>query len=66
MRFGIVGLVLLALIGAIPAHAQQSASLSGFVKDATSGETLLLANVILVGTSYGTATNTTGYYTLTN
>lgn len=66
MRVGVIGLILLALVGAMPANAQQTASLSGFVKDATSGETLLLANVILTGTSYGTATNTTGYYTLTS
>ncbi len=41
------------------------ASLNGFVKDATSGETLLFANVVIVDTQKGTATNNTGYYTLT-
>ncbi len=49
-----------------PAFGQPTASLSGFVKDATSGETLLLANVVLAGVGKGTATNTAGYYTLTN
>lgn len=56
-------LLLFACVGA--AHAQ-SASVSGFVRDAESGETLLLANVILRGTQIGTATNTSGYYTLPN
>ncbi|MFQ5572129.1 MAG: TonB-dependent receptor domain-containing protein [Rhodothermales bacterium] len=59
-------LIILCLIGAIPALGQQTASISGFVTDATSGETLLLANVVLAGTGGGTATNNTGYYTLTN
>lgn len=44
---------------------QQSASINGFVTDATSGETLLLANVFIVGTTTGAATNNAGYYTLT-
>ena len=44
---------------------QEKASISGFVTDATTGETLLLANVVLGGTTQGTATNNSGYYTLT-
>ena len=50
---------------ATPVQAQETASVSGFVRDATSGETLLLANVVLAGTSVGAATNNAGYYTLT-
>jgi hypothetical protein len=46
----------------LPARAQQTASLNGFVKDATSGETLLLANVVLRDTDYGAATNNSGYF----
>ena len=46
-------------------YAQNEASLNGFVKDATSGETLLFSNVILLDTNFGTATNNTGYYTFT-
>ncbi len=46
-------------------NAQNEASLNGFVKDATSGETLLFANVVLWDTNQGTATNNTGYFTLT-
>ncbi|MBT8401660.1 MAG: TonB-dependent receptor [Rhodothermia bacterium] len=47
------------------AQAQDRASVSGFVRDSATGETLLLANILVVGTSGGTATNTSGYYTLT-
>ncbi|NNE45062.1 MAG: TonB-dependent receptor [Rhodothermales bacterium] len=47
------------------AAAQETASLSGFIRDAATGETLLLANLVVPGTSIGTATNTSGYYTLT-
>ena len=62
-RFTPVLILLLSL--AVPARAQEAASISGFVRDATSGETLLLANVVLAGTSIGAATNNAGYYTLT-
>ena len=44
----------------------QRASISGFVRDAMSGETLIMANVVLGGTTIGAATNHAGYYTLTN
>lgn len=47
-----------------PGWAQGRASISGYVRDATSGETLLLANVRLEGTTLGAATNTSGYYAL--
>ncbi len=43
----------------------QSASIAGYVTDATSGETLLTAHVLLRGTDVGTATNNSGYYALT-
>ncbi len=54
----------LVLLLAGPARGQNTASISGFVKDATSGETLLLANVVLLDTDYGAATNNSGYYAL--
>jgi len=57
--------LLIGFIHSVPAFSQNSASLNGFVKDATSGETLLFANVILIDTAFGTATNNSGYYTLT-
>lgn len=52
------------LLAAGPAAAQESASLRGYVRDATTGETLLQANVVIEGTTRGTATNNAGYYTL--
>ena len=60
------GLVLFVLLAAavVPGRAQVPASVSGYVTDATSGETLLLASVRLEGTLIGTASNNAGYYTL--
>ncbi len=46
--------------------ARQTASLSGYVRDATSGETLLLANVRVEGALIGAATNNSGYYAITD
>lgn len=54
--------VLAFLILASSTRAQDSATLSGFIRDADTGETLILANVIVAGTSLGAATNTSGYY----
>lgn len=45
-------------------HAQRKASVSGYVKDATTGETLISANIAIAGTTTGTSSNTSGYYTL--
>ena len=56
--------LLAALVFAGSAYGQE-ASVSGYVRDASSGEPLLGANVVVVGTSRGTATNQSGYYTLT-
>jgi hypothetical protein len=42
----------------------QKFSISGYVKDSDSGETLIGANVYLSGTGIGTVTNPYGYYTL--
>ena len=67
-RWGRVAVLATILMYGMPTPsllAQDTASLSGFVKDATSGETLLFANVVLLETTLGTATNNTGYYTLT-
>jgi outer membrane cobalamin receptor len=50
-------------LGPVPAAAQD-ASIRGYVRDATTGETLLQANVVVNGTTRGTATNNAGYYTL--
>ena len=55
-----------ALLGGPPRSvlAQEDASLRGYVRDATTGETLLQSNVIVNGTNRGTSTNNDGYYTL--
>ena len=53
-----------ALLCPSPILAQESASLRGYVRDASTGETLLQANVLVQGSGQGTATNNAGYYTL--
>ncbi|MCH8121584.1 MAG: TonB-dependent receptor [Bacteroidetes bacterium] len=55
---------LLLTTTAFPALAQSPGSISGFVRDAQTGETLLFANVYLSATSYGAATNTYGFYVI--
>ncbi len=59
---------LIALLAALllpsPVLAQETASIRGYVRDASTGETLLQANVLLQGAGKGTATNNSGYYTL--
>lgn len=44
----------------------QSASISGYIADSETGETLISANVGLLDTKKGTSSNTLGYYSLTN
>lgn len=46
--------------------AQQTASLSGYITDAQTGETLIAANIALQGIRTGTTTNTSGYFNLQN
>ncbi len=45
-------------------QARAQGTIHGYVSDANTGETLLLANVVLAGTSTGVATNNVGYYNL--
>jgi hypothetical protein len=47
------------------AQSPSKGSISGFVRDKESGETLILANVMIDKTAIGAATNTSGYYTIT-
>jgi hypothetical protein len=54
-------LIGLLLAGGVRA---QPATISGFVRDAATGESLIFANVVLKGTPYGTATNAAGFYSL--
>lgn len=55
-------LFLLVVLFSSPTFAQPTSSVSGYVTDASSGETLLLANVVVEGTPTGAATNNAGYY----
>ena len=45
-------------------QAQERVTITGYVKDAGSGETLIAANVYLVENRQGASTNTSGYYTI--
>ena len=56
---------LVILLFKAEAVSAQDSSISGYVRDAETGETLILANVRVKDTLTGTATNTSGYYTLT-
>ncbi len=52
------------VLGVVNSSAQSSSSVSGFVRDQESGETLILANLRIKDTSIGAATNTSGYFTI--
>ncbi|MEM6647429.1 MAG: TonB-dependent receptor [Bacteroidota bacterium] len=59
-------LIILGLLSGIPdAVAQERATLSGFVRDATSGETLIGVNIYAPLQQRGTVTNEYGFYSLT-
>jgi hypothetical protein len=47
-------------------HAQQSASVNGYITDSRTGETLLMANIALLEINRGTSSNTSGYYAITS
>ena len=46
------------------AHSQELAALDGFITDASNGETLISANIILDGTLRGATSNLSGYYAI--
>ncbi|MCS7017756.1 MAG: carboxypeptidase-like regulatory domain-containing protein [Cytophagales bacterium] len=46
-------------------HAQEKYTLSGYVRDSKSGETLIGVNIAVKGTAIGTTTNPYGFYSLT-
>ena len=54
---------LLCTAGAV-ASAQERASLSGFVSDAATGESLIAANIYIAEAARGAASNALGYYAL--
>ena len=58
--------VVAAALMVLPVQAQDTGTISGTVIDAQNGETLPGANISIVGTERGTATNAQGQYTLSN
>lgn len=61
--FGLLTILAATLVPATTA-ARQPATLSGFVRDSASGETLILANVVIEDTRMGAASNTSGWYSI--
>ena len=59
-------LVLLNVLAFVGALAGTTGKIAGRVRDAKSGEALIGANVVLVGTTMGAATDLEGYYTILN
>lgn len=64
-----LGVLSLFAVSVTTVFAQEAASLSGYVRDAATGETLLLANIALQHAApdapvRGAATNNAGYYTI--
>lgn len=51
-------------LSAACAYSQELAALDGFITDASNGETLISANVILEGTFRGATSNLSGYYAI--
>ncbi len=66
MKSRILTFLLLLTLLPIVAFAQGSGRLIGLVSDAETGEPLLGANVIIVGSSFGAATDLDGNYTIMN
>jgi hypothetical protein len=56
----------LLLLAAVPLHAGVAGTIAGVVTDATSGEPLVGANVVVVETRQGAVTDTTGAYRIHN
>jgi hypothetical protein len=57
---------LLLIVALVPALMFASGKIRGKVSDAGTGEPLVGANVVVVGTSMGAATNTSGEFTILN
>ncbi len=58
-------LTLISLFCGFPSTAQESASIDGFIKDLSSGETLIHANIYVAETLQGATSNRSGYYRIT-
>ena len=61
-QHGRSGLRMIAAVWLLAAGAAQAATLSGFVTDADSGESLPLASIVLTQVQLGAASNSSGYY----
>ena len=59
-------LSLFLLILAIPSYSQTTGKIVGIVKDAANGKALPGANVVIIGTFRGAATDIEGYYNIVN
>jgi outer membrane receptor for ferrienterochelin and colicin len=57
-----LAVMLLSFFIIIPSYAQNTGKITGKIADATTGDPLIGANVMLDGTSYGAATNLDGEY----
>ena len=62
MRFFFVFVLL--ILGTLSIHAQEALSVSGYVKDALTGELLIGASVEVVGTSIKSSSNNYGYFVI--
>ncbi|MDZ7773151.1 MAG: TonB-dependent receptor [Balneolaceae bacterium] len=58
--------LLLVLAVSLPAAAQNTGTLAGYVTDAQTGETLPGATVVLEGTTQGAAADSSGYFLIEN
>jgi len=61
----LAAIVVLAVLAAVPLHAQQKHTISGYMTDAASGESLISAALLDQLSKQGTVTNNYGFYTLT-
>lgn len=57
--------ILLINLTAIFSFCQKNGAIKGFVYDKESGEPCIFANIFLKGTTFGTATDVNGYFTIT-
>ncbi len=70
LRFALFIVLLLATQpsaaqGPLPSEPEQEASVSGTIRDAETGETLIQATILVASTGIGTTTNRQGFYALT-
>ena len=66
-RGGVIAAIVAAILAwaATPAAAQQKCTVSGYMTDASSGETVISAALLETASRQGTVTNNFGFYTLT-